>query len=347
MTDNTLALAISLIPLLGPLEQYELAMQCPDEKAFIKLKGMDLYTQGAALKMTRVRAERFKDFNGEALYEEALNIMGGLEKRGITIVSRFDESYPALLKNIYDPPFLLYAWGTFPKTDKPALAVVGTRRPSLQGRQETSFFVRECAPLLGSIVSGMALGIDGAAHKAALAEKAHTTAVLGSGFNYLYPSAHKGLAAKIIEQGGLLLSEFAPDTPPHHYNFPGRNRIVSGLCQGTVVMEAPLKSGTLITADFALEQGRDLFVHAFSLNSDPRNGVIELYEQGASALRRGSDLAALWNLPLPAAGPQKPRPVNSVENEPKTLAPVKGYTIGQKLADNLWKELNEGSGDAE
>ncbi|MCL2520893.1 MAG: DNA-processing protein DprA [Spirochaetaceae bacterium] len=330
--DNLLALAISLIPLLNPLEKYVLAVFIKDTDSFKKLRVNDLFNLDIGLKFTKTRNERLANFDGASFYDMALNLANGLQNRGIKVISRFDERYPKTLANIYDPPFVLYSWGHWPAQDDANLAVVGTRHPSLEGKQQTAFFVRECAGGLDSIVSGLAVGIDGVAHRAALAVKAHTIAVLGSGFNNIYPSSQKNLAAQIIDSGGLLLSEYEPDTPPYRQNFPARNRIVAGLSRGVLVADAPVRSGAMITADFALENGRDVFVLSGMLNDDI-NGVNNLYAQGAMSLTRGDDLLTLWQL--------------GKTEQTETVFPVKDSyyikpaAIGSAIANDLWQELNK------
>ena len=187
-----------------------------------------------------------------------------------------DKNYPQLLKQIYDPPKQLYILGTLEKLEKYPLAVVGTRKVSSYGRQVTEQFVRTLGRKGLTIISGLALGVDGLAHQAALEVKAKTIAVLGSGFDNMYPTAHQKLAQDIVESGGAVITEYPPETPPSKITFPARNRIISGLSLGVLVIDAPERSGALITARAALEQVRDVFAvagHIDARNSVGTNGV--------------------------------------------------------------------------
>ena len=176
----------------------------------------------------------------------------------ITTINIKDKNYPKLLKEIYDPPEKIYILGNIEAVGDLPFAVVGTRKMSREGKEIASRIVKNLAQNGFTIISGLALGIDGVAHQAALEAKGKTVAVLGSGLNNIYPSAHKKLADQIIASGGAIISEYEPDMPPLKHQFPERNRIISGLSLGTLVIEAPFKSGALITARCALEQNREV-----------------------------------------------------------------------------------------
>jgi len=192
-----------------------------------------------------------------------------------------DKDYPELLKKIYDPPQKLYISGELKKQEKYPLAIVGTRKISYYGQQTTRLFAEALAEAGITIISGLALGIDGLAHQIALEKGTRTIAVLGSGLNVIYPPAHKKLAQKIIKSGGAVISEYSPDTGPTKKTFPARNRIVSGLSLGVLVIEAPKKSGALITARTALEQGREVFVVPGRINDFNSEGCNYLIKMGA------------------------------------------------------------------
>ncbi len=170
-----------------------------------------------------------------------------------------DESYPAILNDIIDPPDLLFYKGTLANDFGRAIAIVGSRRETRYGREQAHKIARGLAEHGVTVVSGLARGIDTAAHRGAIDGGGRTVAVLGSGINRLYPPENKELAGKIIETGGAIISEFAPNAEPMAFHFPYRNRLVSGLCQGTLLIEAREKSGTLITVGHALAQGREVF----------------------------------------------------------------------------------------
>ncbi|MCG8431913.1 MAG: DNA-processing protein DprA, partial [Candidatus Omnitrophica bacterium] len=179
-------------------------------------------------------------------------------RRGLRIMTLVDEDYPALLKTIYDPPAVLYVKGSLNAEDERALALVGSRRASFYGRRQAGQFAGALSRYGFTIVSGLARGIDCCAHRGALASGGRTIAVMGSGFLHLYPAEHRELAEQISRQGAVI-TEYPLHTKPLPYYFPRRNRIISGLSWGVLVVEAARTSGALITADTALEQGREVF----------------------------------------------------------------------------------------
>ena len=185
-----------------------------------------------------------------------------MNQYGITLLLPGDELYPARLSEIPQPPFALYCRGCVEILSNEGVGVVGTRHPDGAGIKAAFSFAKDCAEHGMNVVSGLAFGIDTAAHKGALeAEGGKTVAVLGCGIDTIYPAANKRLAAEIIKRSGCIVSEYPPEEPGLKWHFPERNRIISGLTSATMVVQAPNKSGALITADFALEQGRDLCVH--------------------------------------------------------------------------------------
>lgn len=215
-----------------------------------------------------------------------------LEDLRVSIVTLWDQqNYPAALRTIYDPPALLYVLGSLPTQQ--AFAVVGARQASRSGRQLTTEICAELAAHNITVVSGMARGIDSAAHKGAL-ETGCTVAVLGCGIDVVYPPENSELAQNIIEQGAIL-SEYPPGTPPLAGHFPGRNRIISGLSKGVLVVEAAEKSGSLLTADFALDQGREVFAVPGPVYSRTSSGVNRLLKDGANLVTEARDiLETLW-----------------------------------------------------
>ena len=220
-----------------------------------------------------------------------------ISKQGIDVVTILDNSYPKLLKEIYNPPALLYIKGRLQETDEFSLGIVGTRRPSAYGQQVTPLITADLAQSGLTIVSGLAKGIDTLAHEAALQAGGRTIAVLGCGLNNIYPASNKELAQAISQQGAVL-SEFPPDTMPLPQYFPLRNRIVAGLSLGTLVIEAPTRSGALITAQQALEQNREIFAvpgTIFSINSSGTNNLIKL---GAKLVNHANDILEELNLNL-------------------------------------------------
>ena len=224
------------------------------------------------------------------------------------IVTLGDADYPAALLKTADPPALLYATGRIDQLRRlqpaQALAIVGSRNPTPQGAQNARDFARHLAASGLTIVSGLALGIDGAAHEGALDGAAPgqlaTVAVVGTGLDRVYPARHQPLARRIAQQG-LILSEYPLGTPPLNANFPRRNRIISGLSQGTLVVEAALESGSLITARQALEQGREVLAIPGSIHSPQSKGCHALIKQGAKLVESAQDVLEELRVPDPFA----------------------------------------------
>lgn len=211
-------------------------------------------------------------------------------------IYKTNKKYPSLLKEIFNPPSL-YIRGDFQETDKHAIAIVGTRKPTAYGKQTAEKFTYELAQAGFTIVSGLALGIDTIAHKTALSAKARTIAVLGSGIDprVLYPQENKKLACE-IEQHGAVISEYKPDASARPGYFPQRNRIVSGLSLGVLVIEAGFKSGALITAKCALDQNREVFCVPGSIFSEKSIGANNLIKLGAKLVSRVEDILDELNL---------------------------------------------------
>lgn len=204
-----------------------------------------------------------------------------LKKRGIKLLLKNSPAYPRLLAEIPFAPFGIYVLGNLPQ-DRPALAVVGTRKATAEGRTLAKNFSAELARAGLVIVSGLALGIDAAAHEGALAARGQTVAVLGNGLDSFYPRTNENLAKKILAGGGAIISEYPLGAPPLPYRFLERNRIVSGLSRGTLVVEAPKKSGSLVTARFALDQNRDVFVIPGPISQPNFYGSNQLIRRGAA-----------------------------------------------------------------
>lgn len=212
-----------------------------------------------------------------------------LEAMGITFLCHNDPGYPENLLKIYDPPPVIFIRGLLKSSDKLAVAVVGSRKPSPYGQVVAEKLAKDLVAVGITIVSGMARGIDTAAHKGALAGGGRTIAVLGCGPDVVYPRENRGLMEKIIENGAII-SEFPPGMHPEPWHFPVRNRIISGLSQGTVVVEAAERSGALITADCALEQGRDVMAVPGNVVSPLSRGPHRLIKQGARLVEGAGDI---------------------------------------------------------
>ncbi|MDQ2717369.1 MAG: DNA-processing protein DprA [Chloroflexota bacterium] len=228
---------------------------------------------------------------------EPLHELELLERRRIRVITWKDATYPPALRKTPSAPFVLYTCGVLSREDQFALAIVGTRRMSAYGRLVTERFANDLAQGGVTIVSGLALGVDTVAHTAALDAGGRTLAVLASGLDILYPESNRGLARRIVESGqGALVSEFPLGVAPDSRNFPARNRIIAGLSLGVLVTEAPEQSGALITANFALEQGRDVFAVPGNMFARGSNGVNKLIQEGATLVTSVQDVLEALNL---------------------------------------------------
>ena len=224
-----------------------------------------------------------------ALADEA-RLLGGLAKKKMALVLREDAQYPPLLRQIAHPPHLLYVYGETDLTDRFPVAVVGTRRASAYGLTHTREIAAELAQTGVCVVSGLALGIDAAAHTGALDGGGRTVAVLGSALDKPYPQENEPLMRRILESGGSVVSEYAPGTPPSRYSFLQRNRIIAGMCLGTVVTEGPRRSGALNTATRTLESGREVFALPGNVDSPGAQLPNMLISEGARLVTGAADI---------------------------------------------------------
>ncbi len=221
--------------------------------------------------------------------------------RSIHWVSYTDSAFPPLLREMYDPPPVIFYRGVLPSAEKPLLAMVGTRKPSPEAAMQAYTIGREAGRAGISVVSGLALGIDAMSHKGNLSGGARGYAILGSGVDEVYPSSNRALAKQILDSGGALISEYPPGTKAGKWHFPARNRIISGFSRSVLVVEAPQKSGALITADFALEQGKELWVASSGAREQYESmydklGTIKLASDGAQIIYSANDILNKWNI---------------------------------------------------
>lgn len=215
--------------------------------------------------------------------------LNAIERERIEVRSVLDPTYPARLKMIADPPPLLYITGTLTEQDDLAVAIVGARRATAAGRVMTEELSHDLAALGVTVVSGLARGVDAAAHRGALAAQGRTIAVLGCGIDQTYPPEHERLRRQ-IEERGAILSEVPVGAPPHSHHFPRRNRIISGLSLGVIVTEAAINSGSLITARLAAEQGREVFAVPGFVKEATSRGTNALLKEGAALIERAQDV---------------------------------------------------------
>ncbi|OIO46198.1 MAG: DNA protecting protein DprA [Parcubacteria group bacterium CG1_02_37_51] len=256
------------------------------------------------------------------------NKIASIQKQGINILTILDDHYPKLLKQIYDPPAILYYQGDISILNIPdRLAVVGTRKISNYAKAILPNLLK---PIVNSgivIVSGLALGVDGLAHQIAVSDHKPTIAVLGSGLDWssLYPPQNFQLAQQICHHG-LLVSEYPPGTSGVPGNFPMRNRIISGLCQGTLVVEAALRSGSLITAYQALEQNREVMAIPGSIHLTNSQGTNKIIQRGAKMILEPSDILSLYHLQT-STGSSPNQELNKIEKQIINLLVVEHLTI--------------------
>lgn len=253
------------------------------------------------------RGFRTESWDPSRLLEAARRDQARLEAGGMGVVFHGEAAYPAQLAEIHDPPLALFYRGRLPAFDGPMAAVVGTRRPTGAARQAAFGLGLELSLAGIPVVSGLALGIDAAAHEGSLEGVGCPIAVLGNGIDRIGPGASAGIGRRILAKGGVVFSEYPPGIPPLAYHFPARNRIIAGLSRAVVVVEAPRKSGALITAEFALEENRDLYVHAAGLAGAEGAGTRALADDGAPVMAHGRELLRDWGLrtpdgPEPGAG---------------------------------------------
>jgi len=236
--------------------------------------------------ISRSCAEKIVSFKK---WDETANSLGQAIPSGVDFITLSDDAYPSKLKNINDPPPYLFYVGNIEILNRPSIAIVGSRKPSDYGFRMASKMAGEMASSGIVIISGLAYGIDGASHQATLEAGGLTAAVFGCGLDIFYPPGHSALARRIAETG-CLLSEFEKGTKPERFNFPVRNRIVSGLADGVLVIEAAEKSGALVTASLALEQGREVLAIPGSVDSKLSFGTNNLIKQGATTVTSVQDI---------------------------------------------------------
>ncbi len=240
---------------------------------------------------TGLKIELLNKIKDKMINNEYEELLLKWQKDGIGVVTYFDEEYPILLKEIAQPPWTIFYLGNIDLLSNPySLAIVGTRNPTNYGRMVTVKIAQELSQHGWTVISGLARGIDAEAHKGALGGVGKTIAVLGGGINNIYPPENEKLYKRIIEENGLIISEFPPDILPKPGLFPIRNRVISGLSLGTLVVEASWKSGSLITADYANEQSREVFAIPGMITSLQSQGTNQLIKQGAKLVTTVDDI---------------------------------------------------------
>ncbi len=265
--------------------------------------------------------------------DQQIGILGEWE---ITMLSINDPDYPANLRQIYDPPAVLYVRGTLEESDRFSVSIVGSRRASIYGKTMSERIAKDLSSRGICMVSGGARGIDAAAHQGALKGGGRTIAVLGCGVDIAYPSEHKALYSKIAESGAVV-SEFSPGTPPEAWRFPSRNRIISGLSSGVLVIQAPKDSGALITAKYAAEHGRDIFALPGNVDDIRNDGCHALIRDGATLVTGADDiLREIGVQPGEERKPQMSLPMGSLSDIERKL--VELLSLQPKHVDQMIEE---------
>jgi len=285
-----LDLIISLLPGLKVTEKIMLLQAFEDEEQLFVQSKSDI---------EEILNRGLKEFWDISEYsDKAGRIATTCKMRSIKWVSWMDDEYPPLLRESYDPPCVIYFMGILPNPEKPLLGMVGTRKPSPQAAEQAYKIAGNIGRKGVSVISGLALGIDAMSHRGNLIGGASGYAVLGSGIDEIYPSANRPLAKRILDSGGSIISEYHPGVTPGKWTFPARNRIIAALSRSVLIVEAPKKSGALITAAFALEQGKDLWVASSGVQADTfdREGTIKLASDGAEIIYSALDVLERWNV---------------------------------------------------
>lgn len=279
-------LALRSVAGLGDAGLCQLVQTCGSAEAVCGASVEILMEAGRLRRSVAEAIGRGPDLDTQRAIDRELSV---LERHRLNVVTCLDVAYPARLRMIPDPPPLLYVSGALEQRDQQAVAIVGSRRASAAGRTVTEELSRELAGAGFTIVSGLARGVDAAAHRGALEAQGRTVAVLGCGIDRTYPPEHGALRER-IEAGGAVLSELPLGAFPHSYHFPRRNRIISGMCLGVVVTEAAAQSGSLITARLAGEQGREVFAVPGFIKADNSRGPNGLIKQGAKLVEGAWDV---------------------------------------------------------
>jgi DNA processing protein len=307
--DRHYLIALSAVPGVGPVRVRRLVRHFGSPEAAWRAAPAELIAAGLEGKIVASLAALRATLDPESLPDR-------LARADIRALVPTDEEYPARLHDLRDAPAVLYVRGVLTPADERAVAIVGTRRATSYGREVTRRIAADLAAAGVTVVSGLARGIDAAAHQATLDAGGRTIAVLGSGLDIIYPSEHRQLAERIREQGALV-SEYPPGVKPEAQFFPARNRFISALALGVLVVEAPARSGALITAGFAADQGRDVFAVPGSVLGSSAEGCHALIRDGATLVTNAADLLADLNLAqreLQAVARRLPLGDNEAEN---------------------------------
>jgi len=315
LTDRERLILLNLIPDIGSLRLQRLVEAFGSLGQLWRASAQDLQQVEGIGPMLAQRV--VKGRQDERLLQEELAVA---QREGVALVTLADAHYPELLRKIHDPPLALYVRGTLPTPTEVTVAVVGSRRASRYGVEAAERLAYDLALRGVVVISGLARGVDAAAHRGALQAGGRTIGVLGGGFCRLYPPEHEALAREMADRGAVL-SEYPMRMAPLAQNFPRRNRVISGLSRGVVIVEAAQRSGALITADCAMEQGRDVFAVPGHMGSVTSQGTHQLLKEGARLVTSVEDILEELGLLTPQP---KSRSGGSQSAEPVTRQGVQG-----------------------
>src|SRR3989344_4117733 len=331
MENMEYLLALHSVNGLGPVRLKALLQYFKDPKEAWETNPQEFLKVGIPQNVVELFKETRKKLDPE-------KYVGDIKKSGISWITSFDENYPKLLKEIYDPPTILFYKGEIKDSDKKAIAVVGTRKMTSYGKLVTEKITKELVGFGVTVVSGLARGVDTESHRCAISANGRTLAVLGGGLKNVFPPENIELAKKISSGFGAIISEFPPSHLSLPGNFPARNRIISGLSKGVLVTEAAEDSGSLITARLALEQGRDVFAVPGPITSDLSKGPSVLLKDGAKLVTSAEEiLEELGWEQSQMARVKSQVDLKLTDNEKRILESLENEN---KHIDDLCRELN-------
>ena len=285
MTDRDGCIALNLVPGIG-YARFQMLSEWFGAPGQVFNHALEEYEK--LRNFGPLLSKRIAEFDPETAVAAELELA---ERGDVDIITLFDSDYPEILRELADPPLCLYVRGRLPEFPRKAVAVVGTRRMSAYGARMSERIAGTAAAMGYTVVSGLAMGVDTIAHRAAIKSGGITVAVIGAGLAHLHPKENIPLAREIIEHNGAVVSEFPISMPPSRQNFPRRNRIVAALCEGTIVTEAGIDSGAMITARLALENNRELFALPGNVDNPAAAGCNALIREGACLIERFEDVA--------------------------------------------------------
>ena len=297
MNSTEACIALNMLPTVGPVRLRKLLEVFEKPERVLAAKRTELrQVEGIGPEVTDQIS------NWESIVDLAAEL-NRVREFGATVITQDSPSYPKPLREIHAPPIVLYVWGELQERDHHALGIIGARRTTHYGTEAAKKLAYQLAYAGLTVISGLARGIDTAAHQGALAAKGRTIAVIGSGLSKLYPPENRGLAEKIRDGNGAIVSEFSMEIEPDRQTFPMRNRIISGWSHGILVVEAGLNSGALITASQALEQGRSVYAVPGHINAPSAMGSNRLIQQGAKLVMDAGDILDDLQVLLPETKP--------------------------------------------